>query len=833
MEIPRTPILTGTNLAMRDFLLSFDYIPTNGNTILSIFVSYYCSTQPMIKTFSILTLLFLGTQALAQNHTISGYIEDLSTGEKMIGATIYDQNSKKGTTTNAYGFFSLTLPEDSVQLRISYVGYQQINRLYYLNQDISENFTLTEGNELEEFEVVASEIEEIQEKSEMSTIDLDIEKVKSLPVLLGEQDIMKTIQLLPGVQSGSEGSSGLYVRGGGPDQNLILLDGVPVYNASHLFGFFSVFNADAINSVKLIKGGFPAHYGGRLSSVIDIKMKEGNNKEFHGEGSIGLISSKLLIEAPIVKDKTSFILSARRTYIDVLAAPLLKAANDGGAGGYYFYDVNAKVNHKFSDKSRLYLSAYQGKDRFYSTFEDEFVDDTTTYVDREKAELAWGNQIAAIRWNYLINPKLFSNTTLTYSKYQMNIGFEGFSSITTPTSSDSWTNSFVYTSGIQDFSGKIDFDYTPHPDHYVKFGTGYTHHNFTPGVNTYQEQNGGVTAIDTSFGSNPISAGELWGYVEDDFKLNDRIKANIGLHYSGFLVEDRYYNAIQPRFSGRYLVNEDVSIKASYSRMAQYLHLLTNTGIGLPTDLWVPPTDNIEPQFSHQVAIGAAKTHKKKYQVSVEAYYKTMENLIEYKDGASFFANSTDWQDKVEVGRGWSYGGEFLIEKRKGNTTGWVGYTLSWTNRQFDNLNNGEVFPYRYDRRHDIGIGITHKFNDRIDAGLVWVYGTGNAVTLGTQTYQPLGNFFPTSNPSWIQSVTHIESRNNYRMPSYHRLDLGVNIHKKMKWGERTWSFGLYNAYSRQNPFYLFFSQDAFGDTQLTQISLFPVIPSFSYQFKF
>jgi hypothetical protein len=767
--------------------------------------------------------------------TISGYITDESSGEPLIGTTIFDEVSLKGTTTNPYGYFSITLAGDSAVLRFSFVGFSPQKFRVELSEDQKLNVNLNAQNELEEFTVNGEAQNTIQDDSQMSSIDLSMEKVKALPVFLGEQDVMKTLQLLPGVQSGSEGASGIYVRGGGPDQNLILLDGVPVYNASHLFGFFSVFNADAINSVQLIKGGFPAHYGGRLSSVIDIRMKEGNMKEIHGEGSIGLISAKLMLEGPIVKDKTSFAISGRRTYIDLLARPLIKAAAENqGYGGYFFYDLNAKVNHKFSDRSRLFASGYFGNDKFYANFEDSYTDNGVTYDVNSENALKWGNAIAALRWNYLITPKLFSNTTLTFSKYNFNIGFSEEDTRTSSSGVETNAFSFDYLSGIKDFSGKIDFDYNPHPDHFVKFGTGYTNHTFTPGVNTFRQNANGTTEIDTSFGAKPINAGEFWVYAEDDFKIGRRIKINVGLHFSGFTVDDVTYTSLQPRFSGRFLLNEKSSIKASYASMAQYLHLLTNAGIGLPTDLWVPPTANIKPQFSNQVALGYAQTVAKKYEVSVEGYYKTMENLIEYKDGASFFGNNETWEDKIEVGNGLSYGAELLFEKKIGKTSGWVGYTLSWSNRTFENLNFGETFPYRYDRRHDIGAAITHKFNDKVDIGVVWVYGTGNAVTLGTERYTSFEGVqgFEYGNIGYGE-VEHIDSRNGYRMPAYHRLDIGVNLHKKKAKWERTWSFGIYNIYNRQNPFYLYFSRDDAGDRRLTQVSLFPLIPSFSYSFKF
>lgn len=765
--------------------------------------------------------------------TISGYIMDKSSGEPLIGATIYEENTQQGTTTNLYGYYSITLQGEGAVLRFSFVGYATQRFDFTLEEDQKWNVELEQFNELDEVVVNASETNTIQDNTQMSSIDLSMEKVKALPVFLGEKDVMKTIQLLPGVQSGTEGASGIYVRGGGPDQNLILLDGVPVYNASHLFGFFSVFNADAINSVQLIKGGFPAHYGGRLSSVIDIRMKEGNMKKLHGEGSIGLISAKLMLEGPIKKDKTSFAISGRRTYIDLLARPLIKAAAENqGYGGYFFYDVNAKLNHKFSDRSRLYASGYFGNDKFYAVLNDEFVDNGTTYTYQFDNELKWGNGIAALRWNYLITPKLFSNTTLTFSKYNFVVGFHEKDEQTSSSGTESQEFSFEYLSGIRDYSAKIDFDYTPHPNHYVKFGTGYTYHTFTPGVNTFKQELGGAVEIDTSFGAAEINAGEFWAYLEDDYKITTRLKANVGVHFSGFMVNEKTYLSVQPRASVRFMLNENSSLKASYAQMAQFLHLLTNTGIGLPTDLWVPPTDTIEPQYSSQIALGYAQTIAKKYELSVEGYYKKMTNLIEYKDGASFFGNQESWEDKIEVGEGVAYGAEFLIEKKIGKTSGWIGYTLSWSNRTFENLNFGETFPYRYDRRHDIGVAITHKFNEKIDIGVVWVYGTGNAVSLGTERYMSYDAAF--QGYYWRnQEIEHIDSRNGYRMPSYHRLDVGVNLHKKRSKWERTWSFGVYNMYNRQNPFYLYFSYDEAGDRRLTQISLFPLMPSFSYSFKF
>lgn len=744
----------------------------------------------------------------------------------MIGANIYLDDYSAGTSTNLYGFYSLKVNDPTVVLVYSFVGYQPQKLEVTLEGDTKLDIALTAINELGVAEITADEAEEIQQRTQMSVMDLPMSKVKALPVFLGERDILKTIQLLPGVQSGTEGASGFYVRGGGPDQNLILLDGVPVYNATHLFGFFSVFNADAIRNVQLIKGGFPARYGGRLSSVLDIRMKEGNRKKLSGEGSIGLISSKLTLEGPLKKDKGSFLVSGRRTYIDALTRPIARASSDGDAtGGYYFYDYNGKLNYTLNDKNRLFLSGYFGKDRAFARFDNGVLFNPE---DKETATLEWGNIIGAARWNHEINNHLFLNTTFTFSKYEFVTGFE----------LESQEENFLYeyTSGIRDFGIKADFDYLPNPNHYVKYGAGGVYHRFSPGVNKFELSSSGETPIDTTFGSASINSGEFYAFIEDDWKVNELLKVNAGLHASAFVVNDKEYFNFQPRIAARYLLSDKVSVKAAYSSMAQYLHLLTNAGIGLPTDLWVPVTDTIRPQLSNQIALGIATTLKHDLELSVEGYYKTMENLIEYKDGASFFANAEDWQSKVEMGRGWSYGAEILLEKKRGKFTGWIGYTLSWTDRQFDNLNQGEVFPYRYDRRHDIGVAMTYLINDNVDIGVVYVYGTGNAVTLPTGSYlatNPQGAALNYPFGGFNGTVDNVTERNGFRTPAYHRLDFGVNFHKQKKRYERTWSFGIYNLYNRQNPFFLYFDQVNSEEDGLFQISLFPIIPSFNWSFKF
>lgn len=780
-------------------------------------------------TFLGACLLFSSQQLKAQKFTISGYIKDKRTGEVLIGANIYNKENYQGTTSNKYGFYSLTLPADSVKLVFSFVGYQPIETHFYLNKDSEMDVGLEGVVELDE--IVISGKEEIEEITQMSKINIPVDQIKAMPALLGEVDVLKVLQLLPGIQSGTEGSSGLYIRGGGPDQNLILLDGVPVYNASHLFGFFSVFNADAINNVELIKGGFPARYGGRLSSVIDITMKEGNNEKLRGEGAIGLVSSKLTLEGPIKNERTTFLFSGRRTYIDLLARPLIKSATDGDEiAGYYFYDLNGKINHKFSNRDRVYLSGYFGNDDAYSRFSENYELDDHSVSSEDEFRLAWGNIIAAARWNHVFNPKFFSNLTLTYSRYRFDVSQYYAEERIYVDSVDSEEESISYFSGIRDFGAKIDFEFIPDPNHYIRFGVNAINHTFNPGILSFQSS----VQSDTTVGSFRTTANEFAAYLEDDIRVSDNLKINAGFHVSAFSVGDEFYTSFQPRVAARYLLNNGLSIKGSYAQMAQFIHLLTNSGIGLPTDLWLPATERVAPQEAHQFALGLAKTIKKHYEVSLEAYYKEMEGLIEYKEGASFLNVDGDWQDKVETGRGDSYGVELFVQKKTGKFTGWLGYTLSWSNRQFDNLNFGRWFPYRFDRRHDISITGVFKVNDHIDVSGAWVYGTGNSITLPSSRYIDYSSVRALLFNDFIpDGVKYYDRRNGYRMRSYHRLDLSIGFSKQKKWGVRKWTIGTYNTYSTRNPFFIDVHRDFEGNRRFIQYSLFPIIPAISYSFKF
>ncbi len=777
-------------------------------------------------------LMLMSTVAVSQKYTISGYVSSQETGEKIIGAAVYNPDAVNiGTLTNAYGFFSITFKDKSkVKLSASYVGHSSETVEFYLTKDTLIHFSLKSAAELEEVEVYGTKTE--ARKTEMGRITVPVKSIKMIPALFGEVDVLKAMQLLPGVQSGTEGTSGFYVRGGGPDQNLILIDGVPVYNVNHLFGFFSVFNADAIKDVSIIKGGFPARYGGRLSSVLDIRMKEGNLKRFSGSASIGFISSKFTFEGPIVKGKTSFMISARRTYIDLLAKLLFRNKNPDSklSSGYFFWDVNAKVNHKFSDKDRIYLSVYSGKDKAYLNYKAKQSDFANDFDN----DLNWGNITAAFRWNHIFGKKLFTNTTLTYSRYKFEINLsENFRD--TQIGEDT-RFIFEYSSGIEDYGAKIDFDYNPFVNHSVKFGMNYIFHTFRPSVQSFSISGVDELSMD-SVGGTKIYASEYALFAEDEIKVFSKLNMNVGVHYSGFYVEDTLYQSLQPRVSLRFMIMPKWSLKAAYTKMGQYLHLLTNSSIGLPTDLWLPVTKNVLPQKSTQYALGSAFSHAG-FDFSVEAYYKDMNNLIEYKEGVGFVggANSEEgagWESKIETGgKGRSYGIEFFVKKNIGKLSGWIGYTLSKSERQFANVSFGKYFPYTYDRRHDIAIVLSYKLNDRIDFAGTWVYGTGNATTLALESYRALNeNLAPDADKENL--INHIEKRNNFRMPAYHRLDLGINFRKQKKYGKRTWSLGAYNVYNRKNPFFLRFEQKADGEQALFQYSLFPIIPSISYKYEF
>ena len=768
--------------------------------------------------------------APSHRFTISGFIRDSLNGETMIGATLLVEGQTKGISSNQYGFYSITLDEGNYVLVCSYSGYQSRVNSVTLDKNLPFNFDLQPNYLLSEAVVVSSKKRDANVKNaQMGKFTLPIEQIRAVPAFLGEVDLLKTIQLLPGVRNAGEGSAGIYVRGGGPDQNLILLDDAPVYNTGHLFGFFSIFNADAIKNVSLIKGGMPAQYGGRLSSVLDIAMKEGNNQKYEVDGGIGLIASRLSVQGPIIKEKASFIVSARRTYIDALVKPFISKSSQFYGSGYYFYDLNAKMNYKFSEKDRIYLSGYFGRDVF------DFVNGKQSL----KVNIPWGNATGTLRWNHVFNNKLFGNTTAVYNDYNFTFNAD--------------QNNFALklSSGIRDLSLKQDFDLYPFTGHKIKFGGLFTHHRFTPSVVSGQQD----SVVFKPNNAQVKFANEAAIYVQDDWEVNNRIRINMGIRYSSFQQTGPYkiyttddngnrldstvygsgkgvktYGGPEPRITLRYAFNDETSIKASVTHNLQYIHLVSNAGTTLPTDIWVPSTYRVKPQASWLYAAGLFKNLRdNQYETSLEFYYKQMNNQIEYREG---YTPDTleDTENFFTFGKGWSYGSELFINKTRGRVTGWIGYTLSWTWRKFPGLNFGEKYPAKYDRRNDLSIVAMYTLNKKWKFSASFVYGSGNAATIPQRFYIVNGIL--------TQEYSRI---NEYRLPAYHRLDLSAVLtpkkNDKRKW-KSEWVFSVYNTYSRQNPYFIYFDQTGspYNGTlqiQAKQVSLFPVIPAVTWNIRF
>ena len=798
-----------------------------------------------------LSIIYLQAQP---RHTVSGYITDQSSKETLIGATILDLKSGRGAITNEYGFFSLTLPQGPIEIRTGYVGYKPVVKQFTLKTDTIINIDVPQIDELGEITIIGNREILGVKGSQMSAIDIPIEQIKAVPAMFGETDVLKALQLLPGVQAGTEATAGLYVRGGNPDENLLLLDGVPVYNVNHMFGMFSVFNPDAIKNVTLYKGSFPAHYYGRLSSVVDIRMKDGDLNNYHGNASIGLISSKINIEGPIIKGKTSFNISARRTYSDIMLNGALAlnrmldyADTEDMSMGYYFYDLNVKINHKFSDDDRLYLSWYSGDDDIYFNYKSA----DGSVKQKTRLNWRWGNTLAAIRWNHVLTQKLFMDVSANYTRYRHKMGID----INETDNSNDSENSIGIgmNSGIHDVSLRADLHWTPSSRQYIRMGGSYTRHRFTPDVTDLSIQgsnkNDSVSPLDINqnYGSQKITAHEFQLYVEDDIELTEVIKANLGACYAGFQVNGRYYNSIEPRLSTRFLITDDFSVKAGYAYMTQYVHLLSNNMINLPTDLWVPVTDMVEPEHSHQIALGAAYSIEGLADFTLEGYYKHMDNLLEYKEGSSYMSGDTDWQDKVAMGQGWSYGIELMAQRSAGRFNGWIAYSWNKSQRLFDRndmvINGGRIFNAKYDRTHKLDITCSYKFSDRFDMSATWLFETGNCGTIYTQYYDaelPIkGDDNNRRKP--ITTLGHYDNRNNYRLNPTHRLDLSFNWHKKFSSKlSRTFNLSIYNAYNNLNPFlvYVYTENEKVGNEYvekrtLRQLTLFPILPTINYTLSF
>ncbi len=763
-------------------------------------------------------LIHISTFAQKSQKVISGFIKEKGSRENLIAATVYIAETQQATLSNNYGYYSISTNRDSITLIVSSVGYQKQAFKIILKDDVVQDFELVSNNNIAEVVVTDTKENLISKEQQMSIMRVPIEQIQQIPGLLGEKDVLKVLQLLPGVQKGSEGNSGLYVRGGGPDQNLIILDDAPVYNAFHLFGFYSLFNGDALKSVELTKGGFPARFGGRLSSVLEMNMKDGDKEQYRAEYGVGLISSRFTVQGPIKKNQSSFLLSGRRTYIDALIYPLLP---EESKGGYYFYDFNAKVNFKIDNKNTVYLSGYFGRDKFYAR--SNFSDYSSQFG------LYWGNGTGTVRWNRVINNKLFSNTSFIYSLYRFNISIkEEF---------DGDQFEIRLFSGIRDLSIKQDFDYALNNKHLIKAGVFIQQHRFTPSATTiknseFPEED--EESIET------IDALENAAYIEDRYQITNRLNSNIGLRFSHFLQNSKNYLGLEPRLGFSYQLKDDIALKASYALMNQYIHLLSSTGVGLPTDLWVPATDLVRPQRSNQVAIGVAKDFiPQKTNISVEAYYKHMNNVIAYKDGASFLTvdepgteDKIRWDENVTSGQGWSYGLEMLLKHDGDRFSGWLGYTLSWTELQFDAINFGKKYFARYDRRHDLSLVVIQKVSKDITFTTTWVYGTGNAITLPKSEYIAV---VPGQGQqgSYNNYVSDYGSKNGFRMEAYHRMDMGIQFHKQLKRSVRIFELSVYNLYNRKNPYFYYIGYDDNGNKKLRKINLFPILPSISWTYKF
>jgi hypothetical protein len=761
---------------------------------------------------------------------IQGFTSDKKSGEKLIGCSVYISGTNDGITSNNYGFFSIKINHLPVLLVFSYIGYTS-DTIKFSSSNENANVLLSpKTNDLQGVEIKAVGTSVAAPRT--GILKIPIQQIKLLPALGGEVDVLKAFQLMPGVQGGNEGTSGLYVRGGTPDQNLILLDDIPLYYVNHIGGFVSVFDINAINDVKLIKGGFPARYGGRLSSVVDIRMKSGNPESIKGEFSIGTLATRLFLEGPLFNKNTRFMVSMRRCNLD-LASRLITKMGSGNeySAGYTFYDLYTKVTHDFNLKNSVSLSFYNGRDNIFFNQKDKVASSSGTFYDYQ-ANIKWGNTLASLKWNHQYNSKLFGSLTLAYTHfdYLNRVKYEQKDK-TSKDVLERASTSFV--SGVNDLILKKDFDYYFSNNVSIKMGASFTHHKFNPGLNIYSASSG-----DTTFGSTKLTSDEIIIYAESELTLTKKINANVGFHFNSYIVNNYTFPSLQPRVTLNYIIKQDWSVKASYVYMQQNLHLLSNNGAGLPTDLWVPATPTTRPQYSHLYSIGVYHTIKNSgIEINMEGYYKTLSNQIEFSEGASFFGGANNWEDKIERGgKGKSYGIELLVQKKQGRLTGWIGYTLSYNYRKFDNINKGNWYPFKFDRRHYFTLVANYTVKKNIIISTDFVLNTGNAITLPDGKYPTINYEYEnvTNNPisvfrQTLDATYTYPGRNQSRMPVYHRLDVSARFIKEKKKGTREWVISIYNVYSHQNPYFVYLDYDKDKNLHLYQICLFPIIPSVSY----
>ncbi len=799
---------------------------------------YLCC--PVRKVLQIYCFLIVNISLVqAQNVLITGVVSD-RTGTPVPFANIQESFSGDGTSSDAMGRFKLNLPKGPVSITASAVGIEKTTVEFTASRDTFLIISCLENKELNTVTIVSDRLGNSVERVQMSSVTLDAEEVRRMPTLFGEADLIRTLTFLPGVSNGNEGNMGFYVRGGSADQNLILMDGVPLYNASHILGFFSLFNPETMRSVNLIKGGFPARFSGRLASVTEISMKQGDLEKYSLEGGIGLLTAKATVQGPIKKGTTSYLAAGRSAYINLLAKPILGIMNNNKGEnsieesitpGFAFSDVNLNIQHIFNSKTRIWATTYWGRDRIDSRVENPSENKIGNYV----FDMNWQSRIASLHLEHRFRENLILYVSGAYSDFDYRTQQSNIDIFKSDNSISGTINN--YFSRIRDVHVKFQLQWRPWKSNLFRLGVNAVYHDFLSDANTFKtDQMPGRARPDDDAAR--IFSDEINAFLEDEITIGSHIKMALGVNMGAYLVQKEKFISIQPRAAFNVIANENWSFKASYARMMQSMHMLTNYGIGLPTDLWVPATANFRPQLSHDVAAGVFSAYTilgSPFEFSAEAFYRLSENVLEYKNGASFTGKNTSWESLVESGRGESYGMELFVRKNGKIISGWLGYTLSWSWRKFENINGGEKFPFRYDRRHGVNVVINVQLPKNISLTATWLYGTGNAITLPVVHYAAAYPFADVPvvplNPG--AEAQDAEKRNNFRMQAYHRMDLGLNFHKDKKWGTRTWSVGIYNVYSRQNPYLYFLSQNENNTLSLKKLSLFPVIPTVSYQFKF
>lgn len=823
---------------------------------------------------------------------VNGYVTDKSTGETLIGAglvvkrlvngtenslerktatadleqrierTSLEKKADKtklerrieGTITNNFGYYMIQLPEGKYEFTYSYVGYA--NQVIEIDLTKDQNIDI----KLEPQMTISEAIVTAKANAGINSIyggslEIPISDIKNAPALLGEADVIKQLQIIPGVQGGLEGTSGIYIRGGNKDENLIMLDGIALYHVEHFLGIFSVFTPEAVKKVTLYKGAFPARYGGRTAGIIDVRTNDGNLKETKGSISIGSISNTMHIEGPIIKDKTSYSISARLMH-SLIAKPIEFIKGKKFGGNIYFYDLNMKFTHKLSNNDRLFLNLYHGKDKLESKGDDNFsYTNHSTYYDPDepnnpikiketynyKGEIYWGNTVGSLRWNHIFGNKIFSNTTLAYNQYKMNIKTYD-KEIICHNNIEMFHNNFMlgYNSGIRDLNLRFDVDYQPAPGHSLQIGSEYYYHTFLPETQKlrldYKDEEEIVDTLYQSANLGQLKGHEIGVYIDYELNLFKGLTLNPGFRGTIFNTEGKTYISPEPRLIAKYDFSKGYAVKASYSKTSQYVHLLSDSQISLPTDLWVPITKDIKPTYNDQYTLGAYYNGLPGWEFSIEGYFKKMKNVLEYKDGMSAVGSSINWFEKVSMGEGEAKGLEFMIRKTAGKTTGNIGYTLAKSDRIFHDgsINNGKRFPFRYDRRHNITIQVNHRFNKKYDISAIWTYSSGNPMTVPERTITVMY-------PDGLEEADYVPSRNNFYLPASHRLNIGFNMHKQKKHGERIWKFSLYNAYNQKNPNLVFKEVDyesSNGDYdvrrfKLKKVTFLPIFPSISYTFNF